>query len=257
MIKRLLCVWVLASLFATPALAAEEAIQNELPCRAVDHSVPANERVAPPRFLASEGKSAGIVEDPGEIDAEIANRLAQKPDSRFLIARGTITKEGRLTDVEILCSQPSGVDVEWLAAMSKHWRFRPAKKRSEPTSFRNWIFGVSLETPQVDPRTCLVKDEERPFFWSSSKVRPLYVGADPRYPPAALDAGTEGLVVVSVIVAPTGELTNPVVKCATQPGMFEQSALTAIRTWLYYPLTVNGRAIEHDERYIEVEFRIR
>jgi TonB family protein len=58
-------------------------------------------------------------------------------------------------------------------------------------------------------------------------------GEAPAYPKAALDAGQEGTVVVRFSVSQNGDVHDLEVVCATMPGIFDEAALTAIRTWRY------------------------
>jgi len=57
----------------------------------------------------------------------------------------------------------------------------------------------------------------------------------PEYPERALFANVEGVVRISVTVAPDGRVINAVVIAAAPEGWFEKSALAAIRKWKYRP----------------------
>jgi TonB family protein len=69
-------------------------------------------------------------------------------------------------------------------------------------------------------------------------------GARPVYPAAARAEGIEGAVVVEYRVSAEGEVRDPRVVRAEPPGVFDQAALAAVRTWRYRPHRPDGEAVE-------------
>lgn len=69
-------------------------------------------------------------------------------------------------------------------------------------------------------------------------------GARPVYPAEARAEGIEGTVVVEYRVSAEGEVLEPRVVSAEPPGVFDQAALTAVRTWRYRPPRPDGEAVE-------------
>lgn len=69
-------------------------------------------------------------------------------------------------------------------------------------------------------------------------------GARPVYPAEARAEGIEGTVVVEYRVSAEGEVRDPRVVRAQPPGVFDQAALTAVRTWRYRPHRRDGEAVE-------------
>jgi len=119
------------------------------------------------------------------------------------------------------------------------------------------VFGVTPES--VDPEgtfsvrvgNTLMKPQEKEFT-DPSAVRPysggapkaIKVSAPPRqlkvvkpiYPTLALQAGREGRVVLKVQISKSGHVLSASVVKAEPPGYgFEQSAMDAIKEWLYSP----------------------
>ena len=57
----------------------------------------------------------------------------------------------------------------------------------------------------------------------------------PLYPAGAKRRGIQGLVIVKIVVDKTGKVQNPVVMEATPEGIFEESAVRAVRRWRFIP----------------------
>jgi TonB family protein len=67
---------------------------------------------------------------------------------------------------------------------------------------------------------------------------------NPRYPRAAARDGTEGFVVVEVIVSPDGSATMARVVNSSPRGIFDATTLDAISKWKFQPQVVDGKPIE-------------
>jgi protein TonB len=61
---------------------------------------------------------------------------------------------------------------------------------------------------------------------------------DPEYPPVALDARIEGVVVLECLISPEGRVTE--VKVLNGLPLLSEAAVTAVRRWAYTPTLVNG-----------------
>jgi TonB family protein len=64
----------------------------------------------------------------------------------------------------------------------------------------------------------------------------------PVYPQAAKDTRTQGVVVLEVHIATDGTVSDATV--VTGPPVFVQSALDAVRQWVYKPVLLEGRPVE-------------
>jgi protein TonB len=66
----------------------------------------------------------------------------------------------------------------------------------------------------------------------------------PDYPPEALTRRLTGTVTMQFTVDKRGVTRDVRVVEATSPGVFDQAAISAVRSWRYQPLLVNGSAVE-------------
>jgi protein TonB len=88
---------------------------------------------------------------------------------------------------------------------------------------------------------------------ASQLMQTRYV--DPVYPTSAQERGTEGWVDLVFTVRPDGSTTDVSVTGAEPAGIFEQSAMSAVRRWRYQPVRRDGRAIEQRAR-VRLRFTI-
>jgi len=66
----------------------------------------------------------------------------------------------------------------------------------------------------------------------------------PVYPKRAMTRKIEGHVLLEFTVTEEGAVSDPVVVEADPPGVFDESALTAVRKFRYKPAVVDGKAVE-------------
>lgn len=66
----------------------------------------------------------------------------------------------------------------------------------------------------------------------------------PDYPRRARDQGIEGRVVLSVLINETGAMERVKVIEATPPGVFEDAARDAIRSWSFSPGSYQGKPVK-------------
>lgn len=65
----------------------------------------------------------------------------------------------------------------------------------------------------------------------------------PQYPSRALSRGIEGWVLLEFTINEVGLAVDPIVVDADPPGMFDRSAINAVRKWKYRPMMEGGRAM--------------
>ena len=68
-----------------------------------------------------------------------------------------------------------------------------------------------------------------------SKVQPVY-------PPEAKKAGIQGKVILQAVIGKDGHVEN--LKVVSGPNELQQSAMDAVRHWVYKPYLVSGNAVE-------------
>jgi TonB family protein len=83
----------------------------------------------------------------------------------------------------------------------------------------------------------------KPVVLPENKLRRTHFSA-PTYPVRARESGTEGWVELEFTVTTDGNTQNAVVRAAEPAGVFDRSALEAVKRWRYEPRVVNGNAVE-------------
>ncbi|MDE0419988.1 MAG: energy transducer TonB [Gammaproteobacteria bacterium] len=81
-------------------------------------------------------------------------------------------------------------------------------------------------------------------------------GADLVYPTDAKANGVEGRVVVRYDVTVAGTVANAVVIESEPPGIFDDAALAAVRSWRFRPMVVHGEVVAAPMRVSELVFRL-
>jgi protein TonB len=66
----------------------------------------------------------------------------------------------------------------------------------------------------------------------------------PEFPNKAVEQHVGGVVTVEYIVDANGDTRDVRVTEATPPGVFDKSAIAAVKHWHYEPVVVNGAHVE-------------
>ena len=86
---------------------------------------------------------------------------------------------------------------------------------------------------------------------------PQFVGGkDLVYPAEARADGVEGRVAVRYDITVAGTVANAVVVESQPPGVFDQAALDAVRSWRFRPMVDRGEAVPALARISELVFRL-
>jgi protein TonB len=91
---------------------------------------------------------------------------------------------------------------------------------------------------------------------SQNRPMQLLSGAGPVYPEEARAAGVQGDVVVRYGVSATGTVVNARIESAQPPGVFDQAALAAVRSWRYNPQIRDGEPQAVENILSTVRFRL-
>ncbi|MYA15348.1 MAG: energy transducer TonB [Gammaproteobacteria bacterium] len=96
------------------------------------------------------------------------------------------------------------------------------------------------------------------LFGCASPGRPpqFIGGADLVYPADAKANGVEGRVVVRYDVTVAGTVDNAVVIESVPPGVFDDAALAAVRSWRFRPMVDHGEVVAAPMRVSELVFRL-
>jgi len=115
--------------------------------------------------------------------------------------------------------------------------------------------GIGNGSPHGSSVRLAVRPENNgPVRVSSMVVAGLLVRKTvPVYPPIAVAARVEGTVVLQATISKSGTIEN--LHVAGGPAMLQQSALDAVRSWLYRPYLQNGEPVEV-ETTVNVVFKL-
>ena len=93
---------------------------------------------------------------------------------------------------------------------------------------------------------------------AGSQNRPMQLvsGSGPIYPPMAKSERIEGAVIVRYSVSVDGRVINARVDSAQPEGVFEEAALTAVRSWRYNPALKDGVPVAVDNVLSTVRFEL-
>lgn len=79
---------------------------------------------------------------------------------------------------------------------------------------------------------------------------------NPTYPTTALSEGKEGWVMLSFVISPTGDVTEPMIEDSSGVEDFERAALRAVARWKYKPATQDGEAVEQAMVKTRIHFQL-
>jgi periplasmic protein TonB len=85
----------------------------------------------------------------------------------------------------------------------------------------------------------------RKVVLSSAVAQSLLIqNSSPRYPPIAKAARVSGTVVLHAVISTTGSVIN--LQAVSGPGMLQQAALDAVKSWKYRPYLLNNQPVEFE-----------
>ena len=91
---------------------------------------------------------------------------------------------------------------------------------------------------------------------SPSRPPQFIGGVDLVYPEEAKAQGVQGRVVVRYDVTADGSVVNAVIEVSEPPGVFDQAALAAVRSWRFRPKVDRGEVVAAPGRVSELQFRL-
>jgi TonB family protein len=152
----------------------------------------------------------------------------------------TIDPEGHVRDPQILESVPPGLFDRAVLETLKSWRYQPRRVLDRPTAQPDNSIAFNFAPPPPDPaHTAVILTKAIGF-----------------YPREAFKAGQEGDVTVAFDVDRFGYARHATVLNSTLPGIFDQSAIEAIRNSRFQPPIINGEPVEATGFISTVPFRL-
>ncbi len=112
---------------------------------------------------------------------------------------------------------------------------------------------IGAIAPMVDTAVELGKASDLSAGSSDRDVVPL-VRVDPVYPPKAQKRGIEGWVDFEFTIGPAGTVENAKVIGSHPKGVFERSALRAVRRYRYNPKIVDGKPVARPGIQLRIRF---
>jgi TonB family protein len=171
-----------------------------------------------------------------KVDPVYPQAAREKGIQGVVILEAKIDESGRVMDAMILRSVP-GLDEAAIDAV-KQWVYEPMIMEGKPTMA---LFTVTVNFKLSE------KDIEK-FAEGAVKVKDaikppkLVKKVSPVYPEAARKAGVEGIVILEARTDVDGRVKN--VRVLRSVPLLDQSAMDAVRQWVYEPLTIDGRPKE-------------
>ena len=105
----------------------------------------------------------------------------------------------------------------------------------------NVVFAKFTESPKIDTE----------MFAATPIVR-----VEPNYPAQAAKDGVEGSVILQFDVTETGATNNISVIKSTPKGLFDESAVKALKKWKYKPRIQGGKAYAQEDMLVQLDFRL-
>ncbi len=147
-------------------------------------------------------------------------------------------EEGDVKIVKILRSIPL-LDQAAVEAV-KQWKYEPFLLDGKP---RKALFTVTVRFQlEGEPGTEAFEKFGEGAVKAVGDVKPprMIKTVDPVYPEAARQAGVQGVVILSVRTDTTGKVVDAMVLRSVP--LLDQSAIDAVKQWVYEPLVVDGKA---------------
>jgi periplasmic protein TonB len=123
-----------------------------------------------------------------------------------------------------------------------------------PGGIPGGVIGTLLLEPPPPPPPPPPAEPRKPLRAGGQIKEPTLIHrVEPVYPLLAIVQQLEGVVILEAIVDEEGRVEN--LRVLRSPGVFEKTALEAVRQWRYSPVILNGRA----EKFIltvTVSFRL-
>jgi protein TonB len=140
----------------------------------------------------------------------------------------TIRSDGKVSDVRVLRSIPL-LDAAAIAAV-RAWEYEPTIVDGVAVPV---ITRVAVEFKLTPPAPVRVGGAVKP----PAQIRRV----SPPYPPDALSAGVQGVVIMEATITVDGKVSD--VRVLRSIPLLDQAAIDAVRQWEYAPTILNGAPV--------------
>jgi TonB family protein len=165
-----------------------------------------------------------------------------------------INKNGDVENLQVVSGHPMLAPAA--VAAVRQWKYQPYLLNGDPVEVQTHVqvifaladSGVNhVGTPAPDANVDRVRVSEN--VMRSFRIQEI----DAAYPPLALKAKTEGLVVLKEFVGKSGDVEN--LEIVNGDPLLAPAAIDAVKQWKYRPYLLNGEPVEV-ESLVRVSFKL-
>ena len=178
-----------------------------------------------------------------KVRPEYPQRALERGIEGYVVLSFTVTETGSVENPEVVVSNPPGVFDQSAIQAARKFKYKAKILDGRPVAVQDVLHRISYEFD--DQSTRAIEEEYLPLV----KVRP-------EYPQRALERGIEGYVVLSFTVTETGSVESPVVVDGSPPGIFERSAMQAVKKFRYEPKTLDGHPVSVSQVTYRLDFKL-
>ncbi len=189
-----------------------------------------------------------LLEPAGDSAKHYLEQLAQaEPAGAPTLAARTAFETRLLDEAHAAASAQDNAGARrWLAAAQEAGAAAPAIAAVQAE-----LAAAPPSAPSAPPPAVAAADGA--YVSATTLARTRYV--PPQFPPGAREKGIEGWVDVQFLVNADGTVSEAAIVGAQPVGIFEQSALEAVRRWRYQPVTHDGAPVSQRVR-VRVRFAV-
>lgn len=167
--------------------------------------------------------------------------LQSDPADQQVLARFSVSPDGSVQHAHAIFTLLSPADTAAVLAALGQWRFKPAMHGTEAVA-GEFMYPLFFGPDAAQARTRFFCRNQPLLYKPDSSCEIVDFGhwrifrMDPVYPAKLLDQHLAGSVTLSFDVDVRGRVQDPKVVSAAPPGVFDATALAAVRQWYFEPL---------------------
>lgn len=167
--------------------------------------------------------------------------LQGDPENQQVLLRFNVFPDGSVHHAHAIFTLLSPADTAAVLQALDQWRFKPAMHGTEAVA-GEFMYPLFFGPDAAQARTRFFCRNQPLVYKPDSSCEIVDFGhwrifrMDPVYPAGFLDKHLAGSVTLSFDVDARGRVQDPKVVSATPPGIFDATALAAVRQWYFEPL---------------------